>query len=116
MLTADLDASTIPPFLDAKLRPRRRRVREDSGWAPTKKLEPPDVDSWPFAVLETQRHALHLHDEVPAIGSGIRDVWVAIGRKSIGLLSAEGRAVIRREKRDGTKEGLARYSKRTDAA
>lgn len=107
----------IPAFLDASLRPKRRKVRREvSTWAPTPKLEPPAPDSWPFAVLETQRHALHLHDEVPVLGCGIRDVWVAFGRKSIGLLSTEGRAVIRRERWDGkdNREPLARYSKRLD--
>lgn len=82
----------IPAFLDAKLQPKRRKVRDVSAWAPMAGITRPDSERWARA----ERFRVHLHDEALRIGSGIRNLWVLVGRKRVGLSDGRITQVIPR--------------------
>ena len=84
---------TIPAFLDAKLRPKRRRIlRDDPEWSPVTLPCRPTSERWHRA----DRFRVHLHDEATRIGSGYRALWVLVGRKRVGLSDGKTTQVIPR--------------------
>ncbi len=81
------DGLDIPDFL-RRSRGDVKRTRK----SPRRKYKParPDGERWANA----ERWLLHLHDELPDIGTGYRHVWVSTGRKWAFIANAHGRAKI----------------------
>ena len=89
----EIDDLTIPAFL-ARPRTGRRFVlpAERAPRSHYTKPQRPEGERWTRA----DRFRVHLHDQAPRIGSGIRSLWVIVGRKRVGLSDGHIKTVIPR--------------------
>lgn len=91
MLIADDTDLTIPAFLRRTAAEKRHTIRSQAHHYTSDPVRPEGA-RW----VRAERYRVHLHDEAPRIGSGIRTCWVIVGRKRVGLCAGTTKQVIPR--------------------